>query len=277
MLPMASGPAPLHHHVPLGHPSIAAARLDSPATGGMRHAPDWVSEFSAMQLNGGPNMASSASAPALASGIQGMHPTTFGMGWRPFGPAAPQSFIQHPTSMAAPISAAAAAASSTTTAEPVALVAESAEVKSAFDDLFGQYDAVNEAEYARQTADFEAEEAKWMMEHGPSAEAIAQEATEIADEQDLSKKRMDHDLARAAGDILSAVSGYQNEKFQKSSFLQLMQRIADHEVVVDEKSFVDAETGGEVQIQVLDESRPGYHSEENGEHVSGGDDAVPRA
>lgn len=272
MLPMAAGPAPLHHHVALGHPSIAAARLDSPATGGMGHAPDWVSEFNAMQLNGASNMTSST--PALAPGIQGMHPPPLSMGWRPFVSPMSQAFLQHPTSIAAPISA---AASSTTTAQPVPLVAESAEVKSAFDDLFGQYDAANEAEYARQTADFEAEEAKWMMEHGPSTEAITQEATDIADEQDLAKKRMDHDLARAAGDILSAVSGYKNEKFQKSSFLQLMQRIADHEVVVDEKSFVDAETGGEVQIQVLDESRPGYYSEENGEHVNGGGDATARA
>ncbi|KAK3984609.1 putative PEX20 peroxisomal biogenesis factor 20 [Cladorrhinum sp. PSN332] len=246
--------APYHgFHGPVTGPAIAAARLDSPATGnmgihqGQNQNQNWVSEFSSMHINNTPTH----SVPVVAShapAMQGMHQPTLTMGYRPMAPPMSQAWIDSAPTIAAPI------------AQHSAVVpAETAETKSAFDDLFGQYDAANQQEHAHQTADFEAEQAKWMDEHGPSADAARaanqaaiQEMEAIAEQQDAQKRKMDDDLARAAGDILYAVEGNASTKFQQSNFLNLMRRIANREVVVEEKSFVNAVTGDEITI-VMDE------------------------
>jgi len=51
------------------------------------------------------------------------------------------------------------------------------------------------------------------------------------------------DLVRAATGILSSVSDNQSEKFRNSSFLDLMRRIQNMEIVVSGTDLVEAETG----------------------------------
>ncbi|KAK4224118.1 hypothetical protein QBC38DRAFT_515622 [Podospora fimiseda] len=195
--------------------------------------------------------------------------------------------------------------------QTAALPQESAEVRLAFDDLFGQYDAANQQHrHVRLHHQASPDQllgqripragSAGMAEHGPTAEAtrdaadlaamqemeaIAEEedaarsqlivwlpstvtgrpfdlgvrflmahtSTEaIAGEQEVRKGQMDDDLARATGDILFVVEGNASPRFKNSNFLNLMRRIGLREVVVDEKSFVNARTGDEITI-VLDE------------------------
>lgn len=51
------------------------------------------------------------------------------------------------------------------------------------------------------------------------------------------------DLVRAATGILSSVSDNQSDKFKNSSFLDLMRRIQNYEIVVSGTDLVDAQTG----------------------------------
>ncbi|KAK4166356.1 putative PEX20 peroxisomal biogenesis factor 20 [Cladorrhinum sp. PSN259] len=245
------------HVPPITGSSIAAARLDSPATGGMgvhqpqHQAQSWLTQFNSMQLNAVPAV---NNAPVSAGPVPLMHnmQPALTSGYQPMVPSMSETWYS-----AAPSTASFGLTSAVQTT--AAAAQETAEVRSTFDDLFGQYDAANQAEFAKQTADFEAEEAKWMDEHGPAADAAreadaaaVQEMERIAQEQEDQKRKMDDDLARAAGDILFAVEGNASAKFQQSNFLNLMRRIARREVVVDEKSFVNAQTGDEVSI-VMDE------------------------
>jgi hypothetical protein len=113
--------------------------------------------------------------------------------------------------------------------------------------------------------EFEASMAEWMAEHGettaatpPTAEEwiqIDQELESAADLHDgrdlvtdaeVIEKPEDHkqiELAQAAASILGAVDGNQTEKFKNSVFLQVMRRIANHEVVASGSDLVDAQTG----------------------------------
>ncbi|KAK4232529.1 putative PEX20 peroxisomal biogenesis factor 20 [Podospora fimiseda] len=251
--PMGPRAAPQYHgyHGPITGPMIAATRLESPATGGIGihgQAQSWVSQFNSMQLNTPSQPAAPITAPANPL-MQGMQLPTLTSGYRPMVPPMSQAWLDSVTTT-----------SVTEPQQTAALPQESAEVRSAFDDLFGQYDAANEQQYAAQTVEFEAAEAAWMAEHGPTAEATRaaadlaaiQEMEAIAEEQDARKRQMDDDLARAAGDILFAVEGNASPRFKNSNFLNLMRRIALREVVVDEKSFVNARTGDEITI-VMDE------------------------
>ncbi|KAK0708317.1 hypothetical protein B0H67DRAFT_556823 [Lasiosphaeris hirsuta] len=114
---------------------------------------------------------------------------------------------------------------------------------------------------------------EWMTQHGPiqsSAPPTAQEMKAIDANlevlaEDLESRRAlgdpavlptkdpetevnrrhreDENLARAALDILNSVSENQSQKFRNSSFLDLMRRIGNREVVVNGPNLVDASTG----------------------------------
>lgn len=141
----------------------------------------------------------------------------------------------------------------------------------AFERAFSQIEDV-------QANDQEFNEAmgEWMQHHGPAAEARAAEAaahlddlandstvanapmpvedvrTEAQIEEERleseakAKKQQQHDLARAASEIVAAVGDNESDKFKKSSFFDLMRRIQANEVIVDGSSLVDSETGAVV-------------------------------
>lgn len=75
--------------------------------------------------------------------------------------------------------------------------------------------------------------------------ALQPEEQQAAREQE-NKLKSQQELVRAAADILTSVSNNQSEKFQKSTFLELMRRIRDEEVTVVSNSLVDVETGEEI-------------------------------
>ncbi|KAK3350092.1 hypothetical protein B0T25DRAFT_520157 [Lasiosphaeria hispida] len=76
------------------------------------------------------------------------------------------------------------------------------------------------------------------------------------------RHREDENLARAALDILQSVSENQSQKFRNSSFLDLMRRIGNREVVVEGPNLVDASTGETVV------SKEGYGVDERASRVS---------
>jgi hypothetical protein len=133
----------------------------------------------------------------------------------------------------------------------------------AFDEAFREYD----------DSDFQTELDDWMAENGPHREALRfgtalpstldanldqlaketdarREAGEPelqpqrapAQEQQPSRQEQD-ELARAALNIVNSVSSETSDKFLKSSFIELMRRIRDRQVVVAGDNLVDAATG----------------------------------
>lgn len=146
----------------------------------------------------------------------------------------------------------------------------------AFNKAFGEYDESSfeqelaewsqkeKAQKAQQ--EFEAAEAEWMAQHGPTAEnntrvgpptdeemvAIDADLENLAQEQEnkeeaeARRREGNEELAKAANAILTSVADNQSEKFQKSSFLDLMRRIGNREVEVDGDKLVDVATGEQV-------------------------------
>ncbi|KAK4190826.1 putative PEX20 peroxisomal biogenesis factor 20 [Podospora australis] len=258
---MLPGPAlapVIQHHAPQHQAAHhAAIRLDSPATGGMGHS--WVNQFAGLQV--GNALATPPASPSMGlASVAAPAMTGMGMGMGHFASApfgftsqfAPSPFAQAQMPFAAPATA--------QTEAPAAIEAhvETAEVRDAFEDLFGQYDAEAQAEkQATQEAyeaDFEQEQANWMAEHGPQVQPPStEEMAEIEEQMELNaaKQDTDHELARAAGDILQAVSLNSSEKFKHSNFLELMRRIATHEVVINNDNFVDIKSGDVVNTNEL--------------------------
>ncbi|KAK0742323.1 hypothetical protein B0T21DRAFT_283113 [Apiosordaria backusii] len=272
--PMAMSPAPMAARMAAEH--HAAMRLESPATGGVGNQA-WVNEFAGMKLgNGTPVQA--APIPSLAMNHPVVQqpmllPTTGVSSFAPFGVQTGMPFQTYQPNLAAPI------AHNQLPGQEVAAQVESAEVKDAFADLFDQYEqqADQLTEHQRQEQEFEQEQAKWMAEHGPqvlppTAEemvAINSEMERIADEQEQeehARRRENADLARAAEDILRAVSGNNSDKFKHSNFLELMRRIAAAEIVVNEENFIDADTGEKIETGDLVAEAP---SDNNSDPVAG--------
>lgn len=125
-----------------------------------------------------------------------------------------------------------------------------------------------DAAFAAYDQDFEHEMHQWMGTHGPksgepSNMAEVQATMEaIADQQDLAHMRQERveqqqkarpsvpiddgattEFRKAAMDILDTVGKNQGEKFKNSSFLELMRRICDKEVVLQGEDLVDVKTG----------------------------------
>lgn len=239
---MLPGPVMQHHA-----PPYAVTRLESPATGGIGHS--WVNQFSELQVGNAPGAAPVMThAPAMSK--------MSGMGMSPFASApfgfrsqfASPGLAQGQVPFAAPI----------ITQIEVPAVAEAhletAEVRDAFEDLFGQYEAEDKANHEAYMEDFAQEEANWMAEHGPQVfPPTTQEMAEIEEQMELNaaKQDTDHELARAAGDILQAVALSSSDKFKHSNFLELMRRIASHEVVIDNDNFVDTQSGDVVNTNEL--------------------------
>lgn len=152
----------------------------------------------------------------------------------------------------------------------------------AFDAAFGAFDE----------GEFETELDKWMTEHGPTAERLQHAAgvptaeewaeidkdleqiakeTETRDGQlsvghepqqesqvldGMTSKQTDENMKKAAADIIRSVADNDSAKFQKSSFFDLMRRIANAEVTVADNTFVDVETGAEVVTRPGDDVDP---------------------
>ncbi|KAK1779662.1 hypothetical protein QBC45DRAFT_410642 [Copromyces sp. CBS 386.78] len=156
----------------------------------------------------------------------------------------------------------------------------------AFNKAFGEYDESSfeqelaewaekeKAEKAQQQAqrEFEAAEAEWMAKNGPTAENnakvgpptdeemvvidadlenLAQEQ-ETKEEAEARRREGNEELAKAANAILTSVADNQSEKFQKSTFLDLMRRIGNREVEVDGDKLVDVVTGEQVNTSSSD-------------------------
>ncbi|KAK3342799.1 peroxisome biogenesis factor 20 [Neurospora tetraspora] len=158
----------------------------------------------------------------------------------------------------------------------------------AFNKAFGEYDESSfeqelaewaekeKAEKAQQAQqEFEAAEAEWMAQHGPTAEnntkvgpptdeemaiidadlenlAQEQEAAKRLQEAEARRREGNEELAKAANAILTSVADNQSEKFQKSTFLDLMRRIGNREVEVDGDKLVDVATGEKVNTSPSD-------------------------
>ncbi|CCC06620.1 hypothetical protein SMACR_00645 [Sordaria macrospora] len=135
----------------------------------------------------------------------------------------------------------------------------------AFNKAFGEYDDSSfeqelaewaqkeKAEKAQQQAqrEFEAAEAEWMAQHGPTAENNTKEQ-ETKEEAEARRREGNEELAKAANAILTSVADNQSEKFQKSTFLDLMRRIGNREVEVDGDKLVDVATGEQVNTSSSD-------------------------
>ncbi len=126
------------------------------------------------------------------------------------------------------------------------------------------HDAVSSA------SDFQAEMDKWMAENHPRVEtkdyymddvtdtmksiALEQEAKEALAEENKSaedgKAQNDHELKRAAASILDSVADNTSQKFQQSSFLALMKRIAEEKVVLKGEDLVEAATGVTYKVTI---------------------------
>jgi len=62
----------------------------------------------------------------------------------------------------------------------------------------------------------------------------------VTEQDTTSRPQFDDDLARAAGEIINAVSHDENPKFKNSQFLGLMRQLRDHDVVVEGNDMVHA-------------------------------------
>lgn len=124
-----------------------------------------------------------------------------------------------------------------------------------------------DAAFAAYDDDFQAEMDQWMGAHGRPAERQERVNEEMMTDMFYEQKynRMDHnpdwmpqngpeaiqqrnlrddyDLRQAALGILNVLGPNQDEKFQNSSFVNLMRRICTREVVLEGDGLVDAATG----------------------------------
>jgi peroxin-5 len=72
---------------------------------------------------------------------------------------------------------------------------------------------------------------------------FAEPAPEMVEEKGKQKEQLqkeNDDLARTAGQLLDSVQENTSTKFQNSTFLALMRKIRDHEVVVEDNDMVEA-------------------------------------
>ena len=127
-------------------------------------------------------------------------------------------------------------------------------------------DEALDAAFAAYDQDFEHEMHQWMSSHGPKdapdMDDVQATMVAIADEQDVNRMRQERkerqesarapvpvddgattEFRKAAMDILDTVGKNQGEKFKNSSFLELMRRICDKEVVLQGEDLVDVKTG----------------------------------
>lgn len=72
--------------------------------------------------------------------------------------------------------------------------------------------------------------------------AEAEMAIKAAEEDTQDRPLNSSELARAAQQLVDAVSDNNSEKFRKSNFVDLMRRIAAQEIVVENNSLVEANT-----------------------------------
>ncbi|KAL2016309.1 hypothetical protein VTK56DRAFT_3880 [Thermocarpiscus australiensis] len=273
--PAAPHPAPAgaYGHPAAGMPatmdnlgfSAPAARLNSPATGGVAHH-EWVDQFAGMQL-GADAAGPSAAMPNQAHPV-GMAPVQRLPGLAPF--AMPMHAGAHPAFPYGPQNPGMTAVAQQ---QPQAGLSHDAIAidHEAFNRAFDEYeDDLFKKEVANWTkqsladAEFEKEQDKWMAEHGPRAERggkagppTAEETAEIdanleklAQEQE--KRESDDALARAATDIVNSVADNQSDKFKNSRFFELMRRIGNREVAIEGDNFVDTNTGEKVNTSYED-------------------------
>ena len=97
-----------------------------------------------------------------------------------------------------------------------------------------------------------------MADAADAARVAGDIAHQPQEEQEASREEQDkikteQELIRAAADILASVSDNTSTKFKKSTFLELMRRIRDHEVTVVNNSLVDVETGVEIATKAPDD------------------------
>jgi hypothetical protein len=107
-----------------------------------------------------------------------------------------------------------------------------------FESLIAQ-DAADQAERDREAA--AAQSAPNSTDLEATVQAMSRE--EEAPQEQGTQPKVDEDptqLARAAQDVLNAVSNNQTDKFKKSAFFELMDKIATGSKVLQNKEFVDA-------------------------------------
>ncbi|EGO54429.1 hypothetical protein NEUTE1DRAFT_131960 [Neurospora tetrasperma FGSC 2508] len=292
-----AGPAPgVFGHAVGGAPATASPMHSSRAA-----AHGWVDQFASMQLrqdtaHAAPAMSSQAMPATMSTathnsmmGLQDDHMayntrqfggmgmgvgTGMGMG---MGMSMDDPFVMHGT-----------ATNNFTHQQPQFVLTdhvESALDIEAFNRAFGEYDESSfeqelaewaekeKAEKAQQAQqEFEAAEAEWMAQHGPSAENNTKvgpptdeematidadlenlaEEMEAKEEAEARRREGNEELAKAANAILTSVADNQSEKFQKSTFLDLMRRIGNREVEVDGDKLVDVATGEKVSTSPPD-------------------------
>lgn len=129
-----------------------------------------------------------------------------------------------------------------------------------------------EAAFASYDDTFQNEMDQWMGAHGPTTEDVPREdanaiMAEIADAQEQAsmysgpssipqnsarsqsplESQDQSEFRRAAVDILETLATNQSEKFKNSSFLDLMRRISNREVVLQGDDLVDTATGAALE------------------------------
>jgi hypothetical protein len=73
-------------------------------------------------------------------------------------------------------------------------------------------------------------------------------------QETFDQSRENDEMARTAGQLLNSVSGDTSEKFQNSTFLQLMRQLRDKQVVVDGDKIRPADSGPAGNDEGLHES-----------------------
>lgn len=240
--PSLAGHAPAHAS-PFA-PQQAVNRLQHFSSGMMAQSPSFLPSYNQTNFAAQQNFSSFPQPSSFAP----LPPSTVAMPHIP----APQSFNENPPLINDAFANAPSGVGSLTEAE--------------LEARFAAFDTVED--------DFEAEMGAWMQEHGPTAEAQAERATQeedvdailnrMADELDAQRPaesepvtddtiaeeaaaeaereaqnliKDQDDLARTAGQIVSTLDT--NSRFQESSFLRLMRRIQDREVTVQGDALVD--------------------------------------
>lgn len=129
--------------------------------------------------------------------------------------------------------------------------------------LAGSAEEALEAAFAAYDQDFESEMDTWMDTHSETTAKHDDALVELAFQDQLAREQghpsflpqtapetnkiyddmKSDDLQKAATEIVNTLSRNKDEKFQKSSFFELMKRVSSGEVVVAGDDLVEAKTG----------------------------------
>ncbi|KAH8881418.1 hypothetical protein GQ53DRAFT_513984 [Thozetella sp. PMI_491] len=259
---------------PSFHPAGGAAFSAYPAARVDESA--WVRDFANSQVGPAASTNVAAITPALRSA--GLPPTAMNPAMMPGAAFAPMhtgpGYFSNPYAMGAGPSHFTQLNDASHVMAPAHPIVAAHNDEAQFSDAFADFadakfdDDVTDTSTVRgettEASDFQAEMDKWMAEHHPRNEtkdyymddmtatmnslALEQEVKEALAEEP--KIQQDQELKRAAASILDSVADNTSQKFQQSSFLALMKRIAEEQVVLKGEDLVEAATGAAYKVSL---------------------------